>query len=73
VLQDGPASQGGLQPGDVVTRVGDTPVASTSELINAVAALPPGSEAAIGVQRRERSLALTVKVAQRPSRQVAAR
>jgi Do/DeqQ family serine protease len=73
VLQDGPASEGGVKPGDVVVRIGDTPVTSIAELMNAVAALPPGSQAAIGVQRAAQAVSLNVKVAQRPARAQAAR
>ncbi len=69
VLQDGPASSGGMQPGDVVTKIGDTVVANTAELLNAVAALPPGSNAAIAVQRGDKVVDVKVKVAQRPPRQ----
>jgi serine protease DegQ len=72
VLQDGPASSGGMQPGDVVTRIGDTPVANTAELLNAVASLAPGSNAAIAVQRGDKAVAVNVKVAQRPPRRQAA-
>jgi serine protease DegQ len=68
VLQDGPASSGGIQPGDVVTRIGDTSVANTAELLNAVASLAPGSNAAIAVQRGDKVVAVNVKVAQRPPR-----
>jgi Do/DeqQ family serine protease len=68
VLQDGPASAGGIRPGDVVVKIGDKGVSNTTELLNVVAALPPGSETAIGVQRGDKSLDLTVKVAQRPVR-----
>jgi serine protease DegQ len=73
VLQDGPASSGGIKPGDVVTKIGGKSVANTAELLNVVAALPPGSEAPIGVQRGDKALDVTVKVAQRPVRQAAAR
>ncbi len=73
VLRDGPAGSGGLQPGDVVVRIGERAIGNTAELLNAVAALPPGSSAAIGVQRGEKALDVTVKVAQRPARQPAAR
>ena len=66
VLQSGPASEGGLRPGDVVTKVGDKPVASTGQLLNAVAALKPRETAVISVQRGERALDLTVTVGQRP-------
>jgi S1-C subfamily serine protease len=70
VLQDGPASSGGIKPGDVVVRIGSKPVANTAELLNAVAALPPGSDAAIALQRGDKTMDVTVKVAQRPPRQV---
>jgi len=73
VLRDGPASSGGIQPGDVVVRIGERPVGNTAELLSVVAALPPGTSTAIGVQRGNKALDLTVKVAQRPPRQTAAR
>jgi Do/DeqQ family serine protease len=73
VMQDGPASTGGILPGDVVNKIGSKPVANTAELLNIVAALPPGSAASIGVQRAGKALDLTVKVAQRPPRREAAR
>ena len=66
VLQDGPASRGGLKPGDVVVKITDRPVANTSELLAAVAALKPQSTAVVTVQRGAQALALTVTVAQRP-------
>ena len=65
VLQDGPASKGGLRPGDVVTAVAGTPVANVSQLLNAVAALSPGQPAQIAVQRGKQSLTLTLDVIQR--------
>jgi serine protease DegQ len=66
VLQDGPASSAGVKPGDVVTRIGDKQVRNTAQLMNAVAALKPKSEALIAVQRGEKALELKVTVAQRP-------
>ncbi|MCW5661908.1 MAG: trypsin-like peptidase domain-containing protein [Burkholderiaceae bacterium] len=69
VLQDGPAQRSGLKPGDVVTTIGDRPVANTTQLLNAVAALKPGSEAAIGVQRGAQALQLKLTVGQRPPTQ----
>lgn len=69
VLQDGPASSGGIKPGDVVTRIGGRSVANTAELLNVVAGLPPGSDAPVAVQRGDKALDVTVKVAQRPARQ----
>jgi serine protease DegQ len=69
VLQDGPAGKSGLKPGDVVTSVGDRPVANTAQLLNAVAALKPGSEATLGVQRGAQAMQVRLKVGQRPPAQ----
>jgi serine protease DegQ len=66
VLQEGPASVGGIRPGDVVTKVADTPVTNTSQLLTAVAALKPQTAAVIHVQRGDKALDLKVTVAQRP-------
>ena len=69
VLADGPASGGGMRPGDVVMRVADSPVNNTAQLLSAVAALKPNTKAVIGVQRGDRALDVTLTVAQRPRTQ----
>jgi serine protease DegQ len=66
VLQSGPASAGGMKPGDVVVRVADTPVVNTAQLLNAVAALKPQAHVIIGVQRGNKAIDLKLTVAQRP-------
>ena len=66
VLQEGPASAGGMKPGDVVTKVADTPITNTSQLLTAVAALKPKQPAIIAIQRGEKKMELKVTVAQRP-------
>ena len=66
VLQEGPASAGGMKPGDVVTKVAETPISNTSQLLTAVAALKPKQPAVIAIQRGEKKLELKVTVAQRP-------
>ncbi len=66
VLQSGPASEGGLRPGDVVVKVGDKAVTSTGQLLNAVASLRPRETAVISVQRGDKALDLNVVVGQRP-------
>jgi S1-C subfamily serine protease len=66
VLQEGPASAGGMKPGDVVTKVADTPITNTSQLLTAVAALKPKTPAVIAIQRGEKKMELKVTVAQRP-------
>jgi len=66
VLQGGPASRGGLRPGDVVVAIADAPVANTVQLLAAVAALKPNTEATVAVQRGNQPLQLKLRVAQRP-------
>jgi len=66
VLRDGPADRSGLIPGDVVTAVGGRPVANTAQLLNAVAALRPGSEATLAVHRGSQALQVKLTVGQRP-------
>jgi serine protease DegQ len=73
VLQDGPAGNGGMKPGDVVVKIADKDIANTAQLFNAVAALKPGEPAKIAVQRGERAVELKVQVAQRPPSQRAER
>jgi serine protease DegQ len=67
VLQDGAADKAGVRPGDVVLAVGATRIASTSQLMAAVAALRPGAQVALTVQRGPQALELTAQVAQRPA------
>ena len=73
VLQSGPASVGGLRPGDVVVKVAETPVGNTVQLLGAVAALKPKEKAVIGIQRGEKALEISVTVAQRPRSKAPAR
>ncbi len=65
VLQDGPASKGGLRPGDVVVSVAGQPVASVSQLLDAVANLEPGQPAQVAALRGQKELTLTLDIVQR--------
>ena len=69
VLQDGPASRGGLRPGDVVVSIAGAEVANTTQLLAAVAALKPQTVASVVVQRGAQALQLNLTVAQRPKAQ----
>ena len=69
VLQNGPASEGGIRPGDVVTKIKDQPIRNTSQLLNIVAAQPPHTEVLIEVQRGNKTIDLTIKMGQRPKPQ----
>ena len=53
VLQNGPAAQAGLRPGDVITAVKGHEVRNVPQLLAAVAALPPGEKARLDVLRRD--------------------
>jgi Do/DeqQ family serine protease len=66
VVQSGPASEGGLQPGDVVLKIAGAPVTNTPQLLNAVAALKPRETATVSVQRGASALDIKVTVGQRP-------
>jgi serine protease DegQ len=66
VVQNGPASTGGLRPGDVVVSVAGAPVVNTYQLLNAVASLKPKAVAPIGLQRGNQALTVDVTVGLRP-------
>ncbi|MDO8419390.1 MAG: trypsin-like peptidase domain-containing protein [Rubrivivax sp.] len=66
VQQNGPAARAGVRPGDVVVRVGGTPVNNTGELLAAVAALAPQSPSTLAVLRGEQTLELPIVAAERP-------
>ena len=66
VMQNGPAAQAGIRPGDVIIRVADKPVDSVSELLGAVAALKPGTAVKFGVLRRDDRIELNVTPGVRP-------
>ncbi|MFD9063158.1 S1C family serine protease [Kitasatospora purpeofusca] len=55
VVDGGPAASAGLQPGDVITRIGDTPVDSLNSLTTALASLAPGSKVTVTYSRDGRS------------------
>lgn len=65
VLQNGPAAQAGLRPGDVITHVAGREVGTVAQLLSAVAALPPGTPATMDVVRRDGKTQLNVTPARR--------
>ena len=66
VLQNGPAAQAGIRPGDVIVEVVSKPIANVSELLSSVAALKPGQPARFRLQRREENVELSVTPGLRP-------
>ncbi|MGL6203575.1 MAG: trypsin-like peptidase domain-containing protein [Giesbergeria sp.] len=66
VLQDGPAAQGGMRPGDVIVQVAGKPVTNVAGLLSSVAALRPGEAATFQVQRGNRVMDLELTPGVRP-------
>jgi len=65
VLQNGPAAQAGIRPGDVITAVNGTKVNTVPELLGAVASLKPGQPAPLDVTRRDSRQQVQITPAQR--------
>ena len=70
VLQNGPAAQGGIRPGDVILAVGGQPVSNVSQLLTAVAALKPGTPAPLKVLRGDGPVEIAVTPGKRQKTKV---
>ena len=66
VLQNGPAAQAGIRPGDVIVGVANKPVGNVTELLASVAMLKPGTPAPFSVLRQDKQMALDVTPGLRP-------
>ncbi|MEO8858247.1 MAG: trypsin-like peptidase domain-containing protein [Burkholderiaceae bacterium] len=66
VLQNGPAAQAGMRPGDVITAVGDKDIGNVSELLSTVAGLKPGIVSKFSVQRQDEKVNLDITPGVRP-------
>lgn len=51
IASGGPAASAGLQVGDVITKLGDTPITDLSSLTTALASLQPGAQVTVTYQR----------------------
>ena len=70
VLQNGPAANAGLRPGDLLQKVAGQPVNNVGELLTQIAALAPGKSVKLDVMRRQQNMTLEVTPAQRPKSKV---
>ena len=66
VLQNGPAAQAGIRPGDVITSVAGKDVGNVSELLSKVASLKPGLPSRFSLQRQNEKMDLEVTPGIRP-------
>jgi serine protease DegS len=65
-LEDSPAEQAGLRPGDVVTRVDDREVTNLQELLDAIAGSGPNQSVSLEVWRGSERLRTSAVTARRP-------
>ena len=66
VLQNGPAAQAGIRPGDVIISIAGKPVQDVTQLLSIVSSLKPGTETPFVVQRKDETLKLSLTPGVRP-------
>jgi serine protease DegQ len=71
ILKNGPAELGGVKPGDILKEVNDEPIKDVRSLLNTVAALTPGSNTKVVVDRKGQSVILSVAIGKRPTQKEA--
>jgi len=67
ILKNGPAELGGVKPGDILREVNDEPIKDVRSLLNSVAALTPGNNAKVLVDRKGQSVVLSIAIGKRPT------
>jgi serine protease Do len=65
VVDDSPAAQAGLQPGDTITSVNGKPVKNGDELVEIIASTKPGNQVKLGYVRNGKSSIANVTIADR--------
>jgi serine protease Do len=71
VERDSPASQSGLQPGDVILAVNGREINRVGELTGAISGMKPGNKAELRVWRDRKERTLEAQVAEMPQPEVA--
>jgi S1-C subfamily serine protease len=66
VLQNGPAAQSGIRPGDVIVKIANQPVTDVAHLLSMVAALKPGTATRFAIERKNQPMELDVTPGVRP-------
>jgi serine protease Do len=66
VEKNGPADKAGIQASDVILKIGNKPVNSSSDLPRLVAAIKPGTKVAVELWRKGKSRRVNIEVAEMP-------
>ncbi|MCB1984552.1 MAG: Do family serine endopeptidase [Burkholderiales bacterium] len=66
VLKDGPADKAGIKPGDILIAIEGKQIRNSSDLLNKVAALPPGEAVTVKIIRKKQEKDIQIKVGVRP-------
>jgi len=66
VLRNGPADQAGIQPGDILTSIGDSKVNDSRQAMKIISELHPDSEVMLGVSRNGKPFTTRAGIIQRP-------
>ncbi|MDR0702815.1 MAG: trypsin-like peptidase domain-containing protein [Azoarcus sp.] len=67
VLNDSPASRGGIAPGDILLAIDGQSVQAPDRLLDLIAALPPGRTVAFRLLRARKEIELQIAVGRRPT------
>jgi S1-C subfamily serine protease len=67
VVQGSPAAEAGLKQGDIITALGEESVASTEDLVAAIATREPGESVALEVERNGQQTSLKVTLGTQPA------
>jgi serine protease Do len=67
VYRDSPAAEAGILPGDMIVRVGTTPIADSDDLLRAVTSLQPGDRTRFQLRRNGSLRTVFVRTGVRPT------
>jgi len=67
VLEDGPADQAGLKPGDLIIKLDRRPVVGSNQMLKAIAGKAPGSPLSLTLRRGGEEIRSVAIVGERPS------
>jgi serine protease DegQ len=67
VSQGGPADDAGIQPGDIITRIGEEDLAAPEDLLSALRQRDPGETVSVETRRGAETQSVDVRLADRPA------